>query len=840
MPEELQSSKTAPAPQPLASCFARVILDIPTRALETTFDYAIPPELAKTAQVGCCVLVEFAHRQCVGYLVERMQKPSKGVDASRIKPLEAVLSEPYFDEVSAELAQWIAHEYLAPLSEAIRLFTPPGSTPRLVRDENENWQLLRAGIGAVDDRWVSLTEEGFDYEPPANAAKQRAIIEALRIGEMRVAELSVSISNPATSLKALEKRGVIRIETRRRFRGTAAYGTAAYGAGDTSEKSSDKTQPSVSYSYRSFESLTLTEGQQTALDAILATQEGDFTSFEASAFGAPAKEAPAPEAPSPEAPVILLDGVTGSGKTEVYLRAIKQVLDKGGSAVVLVPEISLTPQTVARFRSRFGTTVAVLHSRLSAGERFDQWDRIRTGDARVVVGARSALFAPLHDLKLIIIDEEHEGTYKQSSSPRYVTRDVAARLASKRGATLVLGSATPSFETLAHCEAQELKKTEDKQGREGESKKCDKIVPSPWRRIELPHRASGKSLPPIQVVNLSAEFHAGNKSMFSSVLKQELQKVIEKKEKAVILLNKRGFASFLLCRDCGYVPMCENCTTSLTYHARPPRLICHHCGATHTPPKTCPECESPYFKELGPGTQFAEEQMKAFLAPDTPIVRMDADTTRGKAGHEKCLDAFIGASHGVLLGTQMIAKGLDFPEVTLVGVLVADTTLKFPDYRAAERTFQLLEQVAGRAGRAEKDGRVIVQTYWPDHLAIRAAASHNRNLLFDEERTVRKELGYPPYGRLADILIWGKSQQQVQQQTVLLAEALQAIIPPEWQLLGPSPCLLSKRQGDYRWHILIKAPLGADIPGVISPVLRSHKMPEGVRLAANVDPYDMI
>ena len=845
LPQALPQPPSQALPQATQTFYARVILDIPTRALEGAFYYEIPAALYKTAQPGCCVLVDFAHRAAIGYLVEITSVLAGGVDADAIKPIQAVLSEPYFDEISARLAQWIAREYLAPLSEAIRLFTPPGSTPRLMRDEDGNWQLMRPDTSAVDDRWVRLTEAGRDYTPPANAVKQRAIIEALRIGEMRVAELAIDISNFATALKALEKRGVVAIELRRRYRGVAApTSTASPAAASVSATpaasplaapaSAVSAAPkSISYAYYAAD-FVLNADQQHALDVICAAVASVASSTNpAAASPAPAVPAPAnlavstasatsvsnPAVPAPvseqRASVFLIDGVTGSGKTEVYLRAIQAVLKRGGSALVLVPEISLTPQTVARFRSRFGDMVAVLHSRLSAGERYDQWDRIRLGNARVVVGARSALFAPLPNLKLVIIDEEHEGSYKQSSSPRYVTRDVAQKLVEMRGAVLVLGSATPSFETLFRCETAGM-------------------------RLVLPTRATGKPLPPIQVVNLSAEFRTGNKSMYSLVLREALSRVVERREKAVILLNKRGFASFLLCRDCGYVPMCENCATSLTYHAHPPRLLCHHCNATRQVPGVCPECGSRYFKELGPGTQFAEEQLASFLPPDTPIIRMDADTTRGKEGHEKCLDAFIAAEYGVLLGTQMIAKGLDFPEVTLVGVLIADTTLKLPDFRAAERSFQLLEQVAGRAGRAEKDGRVIVQTYWPEHIAIRAAASHNRELLFEQERLVRSELGYSPYGRLADILLWGKNAQQVQEQTLIAADALRAVLPENWQLLGPSPCLLSKRQGDYRWHLLLKAPAGADIAGIIGPALRAHKPAEGIRLAIDIDPYDIL
>ncbi|MDR0888680.1 MAG: primosomal protein N', partial [Coriobacteriales bacterium] len=528
-------------------------------------------------------------------------------------------------------------------------------------------------------------------------------------------------------------------------------------------------------------------------------------------------------ASSQSVPTILLDGVTGSGKTEVYLQAIGHALANGGSAIVLVPEISLTPQTVARFKGRFGDKVAVIHSRMTPAERAYQWDLMRTGTASVAVGARSALFAPLNNLRLIIIDEEHEQTYKQGSTPRYVTRDAARMRARLTGSVLVLGSATPSLETLAAVRANRV------------------------RRIELPERAGAGRIPSVHVVNLAAEFQGGNKTMYSSVLADALVETIELHEKAVVLLNRRGFSSFLLCRDCGYVPTCDDCSVSLTYHASPPTLRCHQCGATYPVPVKCPQCGSMYLRKLGYGTEQAAMQLASLLPEGTPLIRMDADTTRGRGGHNARLQEFIKADYGVLLGTQMIAKGLDFPDVTLVGVLLADTSLNLPDFRAAERAYQLLEQVSGRAGRGELAGRVIVQTYWPEHPSIRAAAAHDREILYARERDTRNELGYPPYTRLANVLLWGKDEAAVQKHAMRLAGQLrEALDGPHvdegtpWRLMGPSPCVISKRQGDYRWHILIKAPAGADVPSVIEPITRAYKTKDDTRMAVDIDPYDLM
>ena len=754
--------------------YAQVILDIPTRSLDTPFDYLIPEHLAAQTAVGCSVLVNFANRPALGYVASISEQPTSELDTSKVKALRDVLSTPFFTAKQLELAKWISREYLSPLSETIKLLTPPGSAARLKKDASGNWGLTSSQVGPVDDRWVRLSAAGQAYTLRANAVKQRAILSALQAGELRVSELGLAVQSASSSLKTLEKQGVVVIESRRRLRGQT---------------------PKLPVSS---DIVDLTDGQREALEAIkraLAGLAGD-TSYAAQP--------------------ILLDGIAGSGKTEVYLQAIRQVLEEGGTAIVLVPEISLTPQTVARFRARFGEQVAVLHSRLSAGERFDQWDLLRSGTARVAVGARSALFAPVENLRLIIIDEEHEGSYKQGSSPRYTSRDVANQLARINNALLVLGSATPSLEALAAVERGQM------------------------QLLSLPERPNGRPLPPIKVVDLTREFQSGNKTMFSAPLREALLQTIEQGQKAVLLLNRRGYAAFLLCRDCGYVPMCEDCSTSLTFHERPPRLICHHCGAEHPVPAVCPDCKSPYLRQLGPGTQYAYDQLQALLPAGTPIVRMDADSTRGRYGHEKCLDEFMAAERGVLLGTQMIAKGLDFPEVTLVGVLIADTALKLPDFRAAERTYQLLEQVAGRAGRAEKDGQVIVQTYWPEHLAIQAAAQHNRELLFSEERELRQEFAYPPYARLANILVWGRELKAVTELASELALHLRADLPNTYKLLGPSPCVISRRQGQHRWHLLVKAPIGSDLPAWLNGCLSSVKAVPGVSRSVDIDPYDLM
>ena len=855
---------------------ASVIVDVPARSIGRAFDYRVPDELAGQARVGCAVCVEFGARPVVGYIVGLSDGEAAGdaageggavsageaggVDAGEageanavsvsadasasgegsvgaaatselgaakkpraLKDLLGVVGGPYFDETAAHLAAWIASEYLCPLSDAVHLFTPPGAAPKMKRADGA-WQLVYPGTGAVDDRWVVPLPAATDFTPPARAHRQKAVLDALSEGGMRVAELSAELGAVDAALKALEKHGVVRVEHRRRMR-----------TGFQKDVAPDAPLPH------------LTPGQQAALDAIgqAATHPGGGQT-------------------------VVVDGVTGSGKTEVYLRAIADCLERGRGAIVLVPEISLTPQTVGRFRARFGDDVAVLHSRLSLGERFDQLDLVRQGAAHVVVGTRSALFAPLFELGLVIIDEEHESSYKQDRSPRYHAREVAERLVALRHATLVLGSATPDLVTHSRCGdagqcamqagAGRVAQSDDARkhtGGEGENEgrapgggteksraqRSGAEKPrAPWRRVELPERANGRPMPHVEVVDLGAQFKGGERSMFSPALAEALACVCERGEKAVLLFNRRGFANFLLCRECGYTPECPHCAVSLSYHERSAALVCHHCGHEEAVPPRCPVCGSPYLRKLGAGTEKVEQELSALLSGAADIVRMDADTTRGKGAHERLLERFGATAPAVLLGTQMIAKGLDYPDVTLVGVLNADTSLKLPDYRAGERTWQLIEQVAGRCGRGKRSGRVIVQTYQPAHPAIRAAAAHDRALFLDGELQARWELGYPPFTRLANVLVWGPDEDEVSHTASRLFLSLSSAVQSagaDWELLGPAPCLLSRLKGRYRWHILVKAAPDADFPQVMGDVLAQKRARGEVRVAVDVDPTSL-
>ena len=768
--------------------FARVAVDVKTRVLSAPFTYTVPARLEASVVPGCCVVVEFGRRPAVGYVLAMDETLDPGLTGARLLPIQQVLSEALFLPEAGDVAQWVAQEYASSLADAVRLFLPPGFTAKMVRDEASGvWALQQARVEPVDDCWVHITEQGRAYEPRKNAHAERAVVEALLKGPMRQVELGLAVSGVSTVVKRLEKKGVVACERKERLRGSSV-----------TELSSARA-PRLGLEH-------LTSGQLSALRAI----------EDARAQG--------------QGGVVLIDGVTGSGKTEVYLEAIERTLAAGKGACVLVPEISLTAQTVGRFRNRFGDAVAVLHSRLTLGERRDQWELVRTGRARVVVGARSALFAPLANPGIYIIDEEHESSYKQSSSPRYHAREVAARLAQVHGCPLVLGSATPSLGSLARCDAGSHNAALAGQG-------------PAWTRVSMPERPGGRPMPEVQVVDMAQEFSQGWRSMFSRPLTSALMDVVERGEKAVLLLNQRGFARFLLCRDCGYVPRCEQCSTSLTYHERGHKLVCHTCGREYAVPPLCPECGSRYLRQFGAGTQRVEDELRGVLPEGFTVVRMDADTTKGKGGHDRCLAEFDEAQSAVLLGTQMIAKGLDFPQVTLAGVINADTTLKLADFRAAERTYDLLEQVAGRAGRGDVPGRVIIQTYQPRHPAILAVSRHDRSVFSENELAARQEVGYPPFVRLANVIMWGKVGADVEKVAWAVAEKLRdyaEVALPGCEILGPAECALSRVEGNFRWHVLVKAAPQSELGAILGDALKRLQMPAQVSLAIDVDPYDLL
>ena len=515
--------------------------------------------------------------------------------------------------------------------------------------------------------------------------------------------------------------------------------------------------------------------------------------------------------------LILLKGVTGSGKTEVYMRLVEKVLTEGKSAIVLVPEIALTPQMIERFKGRFGSNVALFHSKLSDGERFDEWYRVKEGKASLIIGARSAIFLPARKLGLIIIDEEHENTYKSDQNPKYQTKEVAEFISKLKGCKVILGSATPTIESYYRAISGEMK------------------------LVELNHRIDNRPMPEMKLVDMREELRSGNKSIFSRRLYASMQQKLEKGEQIILFLNRRGFSSFVSCRSCGYVFDCENCDISMTYHKNG-FLVCHYCGKTKKQPNLCPKCGSKYVKFFGAGTERVEEEVRKYLK-NAKILRMDVDTTRAKDSHEKIYNAFKAGEADILIGTQMVSKGLDFPNVTLVGILSADMSLNLPDYRAAERSFQIITQVAGRAGRGEKEGEVIVQTYTPEHYSLQYAKKYDYEDFYEKEFTIRAMMGYPPFGRILLINGIGKNEDQLKKQMIFLGKKVKEKAEEfgGLEVLGPTPCIIYKIKENYRWQIIVKGEFSSKFSKSIKDLLydKANNVYNDIRVSMDINPNSL-
>lgn len=697
--------------------YAGVIVDVRAEAVNRIFQYAIPERYRATIEIGHRVLVPFGRRKLEGYVVELTDELE--VEKERLRSILKPLDpEPAILPSLVELARWMGETYAGLFSEALQYMLPPAR------------RYGRERVGVKTAQLVTLLEP--EPQLRKNAWVQRRVVEVLqaRGGRLLAPELLALAETSTSTLRALAERGIIALE-------------------DVRVERKVEVEPLPD------PQLVLTARQHEAVATILAELEG-------------------------ERRPVLLHGVTGSGKTEVYLQVIAEVLRRGRQAIVLVPEIALTPQMLGRFAARFPDRVTVLHSALSLGERFDQWCKIREGRVDVVIGARSAVFAPLPRLGLIILDEEHERTYKQEEgSIRYQTREVAIKRCQLTGGQVVLGSATPAVESY------------------------HRALQGQYILAELPERVESRPLPKIEVVDMREEFAQGNRSMFSRRLREELEDLVGTERQAIILLNRRGFANFVLCRECGEVLDCPNCQVSLTYHKGVNRLKCHYCLHQEVLPQKCPRCASRYLRQFGVGTEQLEETL-AQEFPELKTLRLDADTTRRKGAHSAILRQFAQGQAQVLIGTQMVAKGLDFPQVTLVGVLAADLSLRFPDIRSSERTFQLLTQVAGRSGRGELPGLVIVQAYEPGHFAIEAARSHDYLGFYRKEIGFRRALGYPPFRQLTRILCSGP-QTEAEEACRRIAAHLLARGIPQMDLVGPSPAPIGRIQGRYRWQVLVKS-----------------------------------
>lgn len=516
--------------------------------------------------------------------------------------------------------------------------------------------------------------------------------------------------------------------------------------------------------------------------------------------------------------IFLLKGVTGSGKTEVYMNLVKENLKEDKSSIILVPEISLTPQMIQVFKSRFGPEVALFHSKLSDGERYDEWYRVKEGKAKVIIGARSALFLPAKNLGLIVIDEEHENSYKSEQNPRYHTREVAEFIGRLKNAKVILGSATPLIETYYRAISDEIK------------------------LIELNTRVNNKEMPPMEIVDMRSELKNGNMSMFSRKLLVEIKGALERKEQVILFLNRRGYSTFVSCRSCGYVFKCPHCDVSLTYHKNN-FLVCHYCGFGKKQDKTCPKCSSKYVKFFGAGTEKVEEEIKKYFK-EARVLRMDVDTTRNKHSYEKIYNSFKNNEADILIGTQMISKGLDFDNVTLVGVIAADSSLNLPDYKSSERTFQLITQVAGRAGRNEKDGKVIIQTYNPGHYTLLYSRDYNYEGFYREEFTARGLLNYPPFGKILLVNALSKNEQSLIDFMKQTKEEILKLLKNrnDIDVLGPVPCVIAKVKENFRWQIMLKGELEIDLNKEIKEIIYNLNKSNynEIRVSIDINPNNLI
>lgn len=779
--------------------------------------------------------VPLGKKHAEGYVVALKREP--GVE--KVKYIEQVLGEgPVFSEEQVELARWIADYYLCPLLKALKLMLPPSSklklqdTVRLRPLGDSGWEEVVSYWEYIDPRAAAVIDYLLRHEEVSRSQllrrsglKKEELDEVLqRLGEHGLVE-EYSLPRQRKKKKGDAVLPAILQEGlgNEKASDAAVWGEACAG-GTFARENAQKDVPGSAQEEGELREgarkdtagvgqgvfLALTPEQKKVVEHIRACLEGKKGEF---AYSRP----------------ILVHGVTGSGKTEIYIHAAATALAHGRGVIVLVPEIALTPQTYSRFQSRFGEQVAVLHSGITAGERRREWKRIKEGQARVVVGARSAVFAPVHNLGLIILDEEQETSYKQDNIPRYHCREVARKRAELNRALLVLGSATPMIETRYWGDVGEAEV------------------------LELSERVEGRPLPRVEVVDLREEIRAGNFSIFSRLLRQRLAAVLERGEQAILFLNRRGFSTFVNCRNCGLVLRCPRCEVALTYHQQARQLRCHYCNYHRAVPAFCPQCQSRYLRYFGLGTERVEEEVKQFF-PEARVARMDIDTVGSGSKGEEILRAFQENEKDILVGTQLIAKGLDFPGVTLVGVITADISLNQPDFRAAERTFQLLTQVAGRAGRGESPGEVVVQTYTPEHYSILAAQTHDYGAFYRAELQYRRQWGYPPFWKLCRILVSGIVEDRVRVAAELLGrylagklDFLQRSLPQGGNgvpvVLGPAPAPLTRLRGQFRWQLIVK---GKDL-SFLQEVVRTaiddfcrYNPSLKVNLAVDVEPLSML
>ncbi|HAP4544637.1 TPA: primosomal protein N' [Enterococcus faecalis] len=806
---------------------AKVIVDVPTMQTDQPFTYLVPENLNEQLAVGMRVEVPFGNgnRHVQGFVLAIEPMAATVLDETNVqlKELVAVLDlKPVLNTEMLALA-----DYMKEKTFAFKITCLQTMLPSVMRADYQKYIYLTDELseelqdqlfyGLEEISWDQAQERGLlpqlmalrkqqkvdiRYEVTTRnkvkmvrfiqAAKEFEQLEEIRLGLRKGAKKKEQLlyylqrlgTEKVTAVKEMKELGF----------STALLNEAAKNGWLTFIEKEAYRDPFANQTFEKTTALSLNAEQQVAVETILqSVQEQQSQTY-------------------------LLEGITGSGKTEVYLQVIAEVLNQGKTAIMLVPEISLTPQMVQRFKSRFGEHVAVMHSGLSQGEKYDEWRKIERGEAKVVVGARSAIFAPIENIGVIIIDEEHEASYKQEETPRYHARDLAIWRSEYHHCPVVLGSATPSLESRARAQK------------------------NVYQRLRLTQRANqAATLPTIDVVDMRQEVENGNVSSFSMSLQEKLQERLEKNEQSVLLLNRRGYSSFVMCRDCGYVLPCPNCDISLTLHMDSKTMKCHYCGHEERIPYRCPNCGQDKIRYYGTGTQKVEEELQTLL-PDSRILRMDVDTTRRKGAHEKILRTFGEGQADILLGTQMIAKGLDFPNVTLVGVLNADTALNLPDFRSSERTFQLLTQVSGRAGRAEKPGEVIIQSFNPEHYAIQLAKAQDYEDFYTKEMYIRHRGDYPPYYFTVQITASHPEENEAAKQMFQIARKLKQGLSPQAILLGPTPNAIMRVNNRYFYQVIIKYKQEPMLQPLLKEILTDTQRAtaRGLKLSIDAEPMNFI
>ncbi|CUB20311.1 Primosomal protein N' [Bacillus safensis] len=800
---------------------AEVIVDVTTKAIDRPFDYRVPDRFKDLVKAGMRVVVPFGPRKIQGFVTK--VKDETDIKTGNIKEIVDLFDlSPVLTDELLELSHWLTEKTLSYHITALQSMLPAAMKAKYEKEiqvlsEEELPQSLKELFGQRESilyadipaeqlkqiqKHVQKGHLEVRYHVSQKSGKKKVRMLQMAVSKEKLAEKHQQLKKNAVKQKAL-------------ISYLLEAGEITFLAKDLQQQTGASSQTLKTFIQ---EGLLTESYEEVYRDPY---RDREFTPSASLDLTPEQREAAKhihQAVSDDQHETFLLHGVTGSGKTEIYLQTIDHVLQKGKEAIVLVPEISLTPQMVQRFKERFGSNVAVLHSGLSTGEKYDEWRKIHRKEVKLVVGARSAVFAPFENLGMIIIDEEHESSYKQEEMPRYHAKDVAIERAVRHQCPVVLGSATPSLETYARA----------KKG--------------VYTLLSLKHRVNQQKLPHVSLIDMREELRNGNRSMFSEELMIRLKEVLERKEQAVLFLNKRGYSSFVMCRDCGYVEQCPHCEISLTYHRYQKRLKCHYCGHEAPVPAECPECHSEHIRYFGTGTQRVEEELTKVL-PEARVIRMDVDTTSRKGAHEKLLTSFGNKEADILLGTQMIAKGLDFPDVTLVGVLSADTSLHIPDFRSSEKTFQLLTQVSGRAGRHEKAGSVIIQSYTPSHYSIELTKQHDYEAFYEQEMLHRRHQSYPPYYFLAMVTVSHEEVTKAAHVTDQIVQFLKINCAPNTRILGPAASPIAKIKDRYRYQCVIKYKRENELASLLRKIQDHYqKEMEQKQLMISIDmnPYMMM